>query len=497
MATINANIVNTLGAGSGVDTKSLAQSLVDAEKTPQKKLLDDKIGSAKARISGLAALMAGLNVVKKAFTDLSTPSGVNSLSVVNSQSTAFSVSTTAASSTGLNSVQVISLAKPQTSEIQFGGVGLVGKDVDLAGSLSPSTAADGSLTVSMEVTVAGKKSNLEVPVSISNTASSGYKLNLDDFAAAVNKAKVGISANVIFPGQEAGKYKLVLSGPAGASNAFSISDSGGVTLDLPSANTVGAISQEASDAQLVVDGVLYQRPSNTVSDIIAGSTLTLMAPTIGAATVQTTRDVSTLKDKVNALIKAFNDTQSDLKILAGAKNSQDATDTYSGSLQNDPTARLVSSQLRAMLTSDSGTPGVNIKRLGDIGVTVDKTGVASLDEAKFKASTEASFDEVVRTLTGIAKNSDGKLVKGVTGAALDRLSSLMAPGGILLTASTGANSDVTRYTKQLGDLDDRMSRLLERYTKQFSAMENIVGQSNSLKASLKGQFDGMLASYKN
>jgi len=30
------SIVNTLGAGSGIDVKALAQSLVDAEKTPKK-----------------------------------------------------------------------------------------------------------------------------------------------------------------------------------------------------------------------------------------------------------------------------------------------------------------------------------------------------------------------------------------------------------------------------------------------------------------------------
>jgi hypothetical protein len=39
-----------------------------------------------------------------------------------------------------------------------------------------------------------------------------------------------------------------------------------------------------------------------------------------------------------------------------------------------------------------------------------------------------------------------------------------------------------------------MTRLLERYTKQFAAMESIVGQSNSLRASIKSNFDAMTAS---
>ena len=37
------NIVNLLGAGSGVDIKTLAQNLTDAEKAPQQALLDNAI----------------------------------------------------------------------------------------------------------------------------------------------------------------------------------------------------------------------------------------------------------------------------------------------------------------------------------------------------------------------------------------------------------------------------------------------------------------------
>ena len=36
------NIVNALGAGSGIDTASLVNSLVDAQKAPQQNRLDSK-----------------------------------------------------------------------------------------------------------------------------------------------------------------------------------------------------------------------------------------------------------------------------------------------------------------------------------------------------------------------------------------------------------------------------------------------------------------------
>ena len=50
------SIVNTLGAGSGIDVKSLAQSLVDAEKTPKKERIDAKIAKSEAKITGYSFL---------------------------------------------------------------------------------------------------------------------------------------------------------------------------------------------------------------------------------------------------------------------------------------------------------------------------------------------------------------------------------------------------------------------------------------------------------
>jgi len=42
-----------------------------------------------------------------------------------------------------------------------------------------------------------------------------------------------------------------------------------------------------------------------------------------------------------------------------------------------------------------------------------------------------------------------------------------------------------------------MDALLARYTKQFSVMDSLVGQTNSLKTSLKSTFDGMMSVYTN
>ena len=103
MATTS-NIVNTLGAGSGIDIKGLAQGLVDAEKTPKKERIDAKIAKSEARISGYSAIKFALSDLKNAFAKLNDASDFSSIKTANTQPAAFGV--TASSTTGAKAVSV-------------------------------------------------------------------------------------------------------------------------------------------------------------------------------------------------------------------------------------------------------------------------------------------------------------------------------------------------------------------------------------------------------
>jgi flagellar capping protein FliD len=60
-----------------------------------------------------------------------------------------------------------------------------------------------------------------------------------------------------------------------------------------------------------------------------------------------------------------------------------------------------------------------------------------------------------------------------------------------------AEKQNSKYAEELADLQTRMDELLARYTKQFSAMESLVGSINSQKTSLKSTFEGMMSMYTN
>ena len=109
------NFLTTLGAGSGVDTKALAQNLADAEITPRKDAINAKITKTEARISGYGYLKTALSDLKTAFGKLDDASDFSSIAAANTQPSAFNISVGASAKTGTYMLEVNQLARAQRS----------------------------------------------------------------------------------------------------------------------------------------------------------------------------------------------------------------------------------------------------------------------------------------------------------------------------------------------------------------------------------------------
>ena len=101
------NIISTLGAGSGIDVKSLAQNLVDAEKTPRKERIDAKIAKTEAKITGYSAIKYALSELKNAFGNLNDASDFSSIKPSNTQASAFGVTASTTAQAGSYSIEVL------------------------------------------------------------------------------------------------------------------------------------------------------------------------------------------------------------------------------------------------------------------------------------------------------------------------------------------------------------------------------------------------------
>ena len=251
----------------------------------------------------------------------------------------------------------------------------------------------------------------------------------------------------------------------------------------------------ATDADITVDGVSYKRKTNSISDIVTGLTFNLKAPA-SSVTLSVARDTTDLKTKLNALVTAYNDFDN---ICKETTNPKSTLDQYGATLVGDSTVRMVKQQIRSLLSSTSSTPGSSIKSMSQVGFSINEKGVMSLDATKLDTVLQTNIDDVAKVFTGgyNSLSTYSSLSAGVAGDTVKKLTTLLGPTGPFTTKTENANTENTKYQADLTKLQTRMDALLVRYQKQFSAMNSIVGSTNSLKTSLKSTFDGMMASYTN
>ena len=338
-------------------------------------------------------------------------------------------------------------------------------------------------------------SDIAAPTSFNTIEVGAASTTPAGMVAAMNSSTLGISAQLINTGNAAAPYRIVITGSTGASNSFSLSSKKSDGTEVTNVN-FGTRLQTAENATLTVDGVAISSSTNKVTDAIAGTTLELFTTTSGAANLDFTRDTTTVKNNLKALVTAYNDANSMLSVVSDPKST---VETYGATLVGNSIVNSVRTQMRNMITTSSNTPSGNMTALRDIGITLSRTGELEIDQVKMDAALQNNYDQVVTMLTANKENqsTQSTLNGGVSNEAVKKLTSLLDASSPLTTQSTNLTTKISKYKTELDKLETRMTDLLARYKTQFAAMESMVGQTKTLQTSLKSTFEGMMASYTN
>jgi flagellar hook-associated protein 2 len=472
------SIMGALGAGSGIDIKGLAESLTDVERKPRTEAIEGRITKSESRISGYSAVMFGLKQLKDAFSSLSDRSDFNGATIRNSQPTVVQATADAKASLGQHSVQVNELAQ-----------GTIRRSDEFDANTVFNGGAPFSFTIQKTV---GAGPNPPSPVTIS--VSSG---SLSSVVSAINSKvdQTGVEARLVNTGESGTPLTIVLTGESGRANDFEV-----IVPNEVAGLGFGTELQAASDATAVIDGITITRPTNVIDDVIPGVKLELLArssPQPGsAATLSVARDTAPVKEKITALVEAYNNLQDFLDTL-GDPDSDD--EEFGGVLANDSLLRFVRDQARSMVTATSSTPSGNISALRDMGVTLDREGRLQVDATKLDVTLLARFEDVAKAFTADAENLTlvGDQPRGIGGDALKRLDTLMGRDGPIVARSNSAQSQLSKAQEDLAELEERMDGIYERYLEQFAAMDSLVSQLNQLRESLSGQFENLSAMYNN
>lgn len=477
MAT-DTNFISALGAGSGIDIKALATSLVEVERAPRAAAIQDKIDAQDRRIAGYAAVSLALNNLKDAYAKLNDLREFTAGQASIDRTADLSATISGSVQPGDYSVVVNQLAAAQKSVS--------------AGYTSGAASVNSGAAFTVTLTVGGV-AQTPISVSAANATPAGI-------VEAINNADQGVTAAFVDTGDPTNPTRITLTGASGADGAFSLSavdDATGLAVsDIDFSTTLVA----AADAELTIDGLTITRSTNSVSDAVSGVVLNLLGVTPAGSTAKMSiaQDTTQVKENLLALVETYNQTMQDLDTLTGAV-SDNPEDIYSGSLAGDSFVNTLRERLRGMMMDDSSTPSGSKTAFRDVGLDIDRYGVMSIDEDKLNTALSEDFADIAVLFSAGTDDQStfGTAARGIAGDAIYSLEEILASRGVIAQQSSNATDLAKDYEEDLEQLETRLEALYQRYLKQFGVMESLVGQSNSMRDSLKSTFDGMMAVYTN
>ena len=461
------DFLGALNAGSDIDSKNLVESLVAAERAPKESALNSKIDKAELQISAHGTVLAALGSLSSAFAALNDVDDFKDYTVnVNGAlaadgSPAYSVSASTEISPGITEVSVTSIATRD-------------RWVSDQGFESAATAINGGSAFAVSITLNG----VTTAIDIDNTSPQGV-------VDAINSAGIGVEASLVDTGADADPFKILLAGPLGADNSFTVSS----TASTGNLLSITTRTSTASDAQLTVNGLSVERSTNTISDLVAGATLTLAAPTFSTSSISVEQNKTDVELRIRALVDAYNTVEVLFDDLANSQSTTEQGGVFSG----DSSFRLIKDTIKRLFTDRSSTATSDVSYLNDIGIRLDRTGALEINEGQLKAALNDNFEDIVTIFSANTNNqsSFGEASRGIAGDAIVKIENMMASDGAILSQTRMLEARVKDYAEALDDLDRRMTQLQERYLTQFTAMETAIDEMNNLRDYLSSQLDSL------
>lgn len=472
------SLLNSLETGSGVDSAGLVSSLVEAQFAAKKAQLTARFDTLTAQISGVSTLKSTITDFTKALEQLVKGGTLTSQPVSSNASVLTATALPGAKLAGTTaSIRVNQLATAQTavsstplaSASTVVGRGTLTLKVgtgtyNTSGVLTGVTApdADGD----------GDQDTIAITIDNSNSTLAGI-------AAAINAKKAGVTASIVTDVD--GDAYLSLKGTTGAAQAFTLtaqSTSGNLARVAVTGTGAGMkVTQTATNAKLVVDGVAVERDTNEISDLLNGVKLTLTGTSTLPATLTTTTPTTALSNSVRDLVDTYN------SVLAVVKEQ---TDPITGNLRADPAAKNLLRSLQG-LTARVLLPGAaagSPATLAAIGVRTNRDGTLSVDD---NALTAAMRDqpEAIEAMFAVSSTANTGIYAAMQSLQLNATSTLYGLGASS-AKYTNAKSEVGEAQDKITDQSERLNT---RLTQQFSSMNAKVAAYKSTQAYLKQQID--------
>jgi flagellar hook-associated protein 2 len=474
---------------SGVSTSSDLQSLFDSYRSSISKpvyTMQTKQNALQSRVSALNDLKSKLTSLQTTITDLAksgSESKINSYKVSSSAESVVTATATATALEGSHLLKVSQVAKSDTVVTNR----MVSSDTTVS-------ASQGTGIKTFSITLNGTTTDISITIDDGDTNSA----ILTKIAAAVNTADTGITASAVDDTSTTKKLMFV-SKSTGAAQAISLQNVTGTLLNdlglnstilsgrIKSTSTTAGYSYTSPaslNAQFTLDGIDFEKETNSVTDVLTGITLDLKNAQASTDS-EVTLTVSANKEDITGQINTFITNYNAVLTYLNQKTSIDATTNTRQIFAGDSTIVGLKYSLRNIVSGlVPGTTAGNPKMLSDIGIETSRDGTLSLKDPE-------KLQEKLSTVSAVTDlfNSSG----GIATSMQTVLKSMLSYGsGQIEMVTKNTSSQITYYQSRIQSYNERIDKQVAKYQDDFlrlqAVYQQIVSQQNTISSIMSTYF---------
>ena len=448
-----AGTISTLGLGSGIDLAGMLDKLKAVDKIPIVNKQAKQV-EYKNQLAEFDTVNTKLLAVKTAALDLSLNDTFDSKSITSSNESVLTATGNSSAATGSYDLTVTALARKNSWQ---------GSGVEERGSVITTTAGNFSYSIDGQQATVALTANM----------------TLEQLMNAINddEGNPGVTASIMDDGSgSTSAFHLVLvSKETGDDNAVTI-DTNNTDLTFNEIQAAGTL-----DAQFTLNGISYQRGSNTIDDAITGVTLELVGQ--GSSIVKVSSDTSAIAEKITALVDTYNEAMAE--ISANAAYNEETGE--SGPLNGLSSFTSIKTQLNSILFGSIDGLSGKYDSMIDLGLEYNRDGTISIDESTLNSALAEHPDSVKELFVG----ADNGAVDGLADHLGDKLGFLTKYNGLISTEKSRVQTTIDRLDDQIETAQERLDAKYETMAKVFAELDKFMSNMQAQGNALQLQIDSL------
>ena len=451
-----------------IDVAAIVEQLMKVENKPLDAIAS-KISQQKLVISDLGTIQSKVATFQDALKDFENPISYNTINASSSNNKVLTAAGSSGALLGNYSVSVSAVASADTFNI--GGY----------------ASANATVYVDNFTLTVGEEDFEWTPTG---------SPTLSDLVTWVNSLGANVYARVVQTTSTSEFALQIFGTKTGVDSAITFS---GLNLDDGSPpTTVDPVDEsihtsEAADSEFTVNGVAFQRSSNSVNGVIDGVTLNLISTSADGESevVSVSRGTDSSETVIKKLIDSYNDLMTSYKGMTANSINSDKPGTFA----NNPTMLNFINEIKAKFAKGAnyGESMETLISLGTMGIDLQRDGSLKFNSLNFYSAQADGLQSKLAEGVSVGYTSSSNNLKEY----LKDLIGFSGNSGSLATLIRSESTQISGLNKRQLDLQDRLASVQNSLISQYSALNALLYQLSQTNNALTSALDAISNNSKN